>query len=454
MSGRSLAADVAALAAIAVWVYAGTALGVAAFGDGAGLPFWPVAAAVALPYLVVKLLSLTGRSQRTLRLVGVAASVGLLYLIGRMHIAGDASVWHLGWTLDLVLDPFATLEGHAAQVTAVVFLTAAWLFGVVRASSTSSYDGLLVESSIGLVVVFFTAAFGPATEAPASLRWLPAPYMVFILLALALAHLPTVEDQRRGSFLGTWVVWLGAGLTAIAAIALIPTFVDPPSVAALGHGIAFVIRGVALGIAILVSPFILALGWLAGLLFGLLSSDPFVPEPPVSDGLAEEANEEQGDTTFGRVLGRITRGGVVIVLIVIAIALLWLAFRRVTRKRADDAEVREEIETTGANPLEGLRSLFSNALQRMGRGPRWSDAVGQLYFSVLRRAEEQGLPRPPAATPLEFARILDRHFGSQIPGAISRAYSEARYAARPPPQELLGELRAGWNELGRGKDAG
>ncbi len=95
MSGRSLAADAAALAAIAVWVYAGTALGVAAFGDGAGLPFWPVAAAVALPYLVVKLLSLTGRSQRTLRLVGVAASVGLLYFIGRMHIAGDASVCKL-----------------------------------------------------------------------------------------------------------------------------------------------------------------------------------------------------------------------------------------------------------------------------------------------------------------------------------------------------------------------
>ena len=42
---RRLAVEVAALAALTVAVYTGTALGVAMFGDGAGFPFWPALAA-------------------------------------------------------------------------------------------------------------------------------------------------------------------------------------------------------------------------------------------------------------------------------------------------------------------------------------------------------------------------------------------------------------------------
>lgn len=452
MNVRRLAAEVAALAALAVAVYAGTALGVAMFGDGARFPFWPALAAVVLPYGIVKVLRALDPSERTLHLAGAGSSLLLFYVVARAYMADDAGLWQLGWLVGLVSDPLGTLAGHAADVTALVVLGAAWLYGVVRASREPSFERLIAEASAGLAVVFAAGAIGPAADAPASLRWLPVLYMLFALLALAFERLPAIEAGRQRSFLGAWAIWIIGGLTAAVGLALVATFVEPPSLERVGVGLAFAARGLGLAIILLLSPLIIGLVWAAQLLASWLpEAEPFVPEITDTGDLGESDEGSEG-TSWARVLSYITRSSIVVVLIVLALLVLWFVFRRMRRLHEDEPETREDVEPDIGMPLDGLRALLAAALQRLGgagRGQRWSDAVGQLYFAVLRRAEDEGLSRPPASTPLEFSPELDLHFGSPLPGVISQAYSEARYGGRAPTSERIAELRAQWQKLGR-----
>jgi hypothetical protein len=51
---------------------------------------------------------------------------------------------------------------------------------------------------------------------------------------------------------------------------------------------------------------------------------------------------------------------------------------------------------------------------------------------MVARADEQGVTRPPTATPLEFARTLDQEWpeAEEDVGALTEAFLAARYEAR------------------------
>lgn len=455
MNGRAIAGEVAALAAEALWVFAGVALLVAVIGDGAAVSFGAVAAVVALSYGLARLLRQIDIDEEAARLWGAGLSVAFLYLILRIDIAGEPYLWELGWLRDLLSDPGSALEGRAGDVATVLLLTAAWARGIVRGSRDAAFEGALVEVSVGLVFVLAGAAFASSADAPGALRWLPVPYMVAALLTLALAHLQSVEADRHRPFLGAWTLWTGGSLGAIAVLALLATFVHLPSLDAVGDALALVASGLFEAIAFVLSPFILALAWaMERLIDWLGTGDASTPEPTDAGELTRRiAQEEHEPAAWSRALGRALRSGLVALAIAAAMTGLWLLFRRLSRRREDEAEVREEVAPEEGGPLGDLRSLLSGALGRL-RGlagePRGRDAIGRLYLSMLRRAAAQGLSRPPSATPLEFAPRLEEHFRSQAPRAISRAFAEARYGRRPPQQEVVEELRARWEEAVRG----
>lgn len=459
MNGRVIAAEVTGLVAAALWVYSGTALAVAALGDGASVSIWAPVAVVGLSYGLARLLQGFDVSEGALRLWGVGLSVGLLYLILRTDIVGDPYVWQMGWLVDLFSEPGRTLEGREGAVTEVVLLGAAWVWGTARGARESTFDGLLGDVSLGLLVVLPGAAFAPAADAPGALRWLPVPYMAAGLLALALAHLGSVEVDRRRPFLGVWTTWTGGSLGIMAGLAVLVAFWDPPSMEAVGRALAMAADGVALLVVYVLTPFVFVLAWVIERLMDWLAVRQDMPEEalePIQMGGPPEllTDAEEGETAlWAKVLGYVLRSGVVVLVIVFALAILWFAFQRFSRRREDDVEVREEVMPGEGGPLGDLRALFAGALGRLrGRatgGPRGRDAIGRLYFSVLRRASARGLPRPPAATPLEFAPRLEEHFGSPVPGEVSRAYAEARYGRRPRPRREVERLRSRWEEDAR-----
>jgi hypothetical protein len=450
MNVRTTATESIALLVSMLWVYGGTALAVAAIGDGGTISVWAVVAVVGLSYGLARLLQGLDISEGTARLWGVGLSVGFLYLILRIDITGEPSLWQTGWLVDLFSEPGSTLEGHGGDVTEVVLLSAAWVRGVARGSRELTSDGLLGDVSLGLLVVLLAAVFASAADAPGILRWLPVPYMVASLLALALAHLPSVDADRSRPFLGVWMLWTGGSLGVMAGVALLAGLVNPPSLEAVGRALLLAGEGLGLLVAYLLSPLLFGVSWAAQhLVDWLIGGQQPPPRPTEMPSLPQLPQAQESEPSpWVSVLGYVLRSGLVVLALAIALGVLWLAFQRFSRRREDDTEVREEVTSEGSDALSDLRSMLSAALGRLrGRaavGPPGRDAIGRLYFSMLRRAAAGGLPRPPANTPLEFAPRLEKYFGSPVPGTISQAYAEARYGRRLPSRREIERLRSHW----------
>jgi Domain of unknown function (DUF4129) len=306
----------------------------------------------------------------------------------------------------------------------------------------------MAEVSVGLVVVLVAAAFGSAAEAPEALRWLPVPFMVTALLALAFMHLQSVPSEAgRRSVSGSSLV-VGATVGGIALLALGAGFLALPSIDVASDGLVAIGEGVLNAIGVVLWPFVQVFSWLFGV-FDFGFDQPEQEMPQGEEPVREE--EESEPSLLSELLGYVIRGGLLVAGIALALTLIWFAFRRFTRRgdRATD-ETREEIETETGNRGD-LRSLLAGAMGRLRfqRGGR--DAIGRLYVSMLRSASQRGLERPPATTPLEFAPRLEAAFGSAAPEEITRAYTEARFGARPPDASEVDRLRSAWNDAVKGR---
>lgn len=71
------------------------------------------------------------------------------------------------------------------------------------------------------------------------------------------------------------------------------------------------------------------------------------------------------------------------------------------------------------------------------------------YRAMLRRGEESGLPRDPAATPTEYATTLRRALPEEDPdiAIFTQAFQEARYTHHPIPEETASQVKAVWEHL-------
>ena len=79
MNGRAVAADLAALAAVVLWVYGGTAVLVARIGDGQAASFGAAAAVVIMSYGLARLLQQLDIDDSAFRLWGdyIRAAAGV-----------------------------------------------------------------------------------------------------------------------------------------------------------------------------------------------------------------------------------------------------------------------------------------------------------------------------------------------------------------------------------------
>ena len=123
---------------------------------------------------------------------------------------------------------------------------------------------------------------------------------------------------------------------------------------------------------------------------------------------------------------------------------LWLRWRRVQASyslwRASLAVEAEE------KALEGKRRV----LKRRSRPVTPAQWVKFYYFSMLRLAQERGIPRRRGETPYRYAPRLEEaiHPENERPvSALTDAFVEVRYAAHPPGPEALPELKRKWHQV-------
>ena len=127
---------------------------------------------------------------------------------------------------------------------------------------------------------------------------------------------------------------------------------------------------------------------------------------------------------------------------------LWFAIRRRSRKPGTK-ERRTAVESEGTL-LEDLRGLFDGIGRRMRRpAPASSVAIRRLYARMLGRAATDGLARPPAATPSQFAPRLDERYGSPVPSDITRAFVASRYGLEEFPPDAVRRMTAEWEKAAR-----
>ncbi|MDO8614391.1 MAG: DUF4129 domain-containing protein [Dehalococcoidia bacterium] len=462
MSGRLLAADVSLLAARALWVYGGAAVVVAAFaqtgerplagGASASLP--AVAAVVLLSHVLARSLQRSETGHAAVRVWGSLLSLALFYAVMRLDITGEADVWKLGWLLRLITEPGQALEGQAAAVAESLLLGCAWLYGTARGLRNSDFETALGEVGLGLVVVAAAVA-AAAAGGPAHLSWLPVAYVPAGLIALALAHLASLEPAKsspehrpRGPLAGAGSLWIVVIPAALAVLGALAADIQAPPLPDLTGGLAWLARGLALAVFYALWPLLIALAWAVEHLHSWIGGEgqplnrglPAAGEPaaPAADG---------GSSGLPAPLAYVLRSGAVVAVIAIVLAALWSVFQRFSSS-SGAVGAGELVERA---PASAGPSLLARALGRLsafgGAGTRGRDPIGRLYFAMLHRAARQGLRRPPSATPLEFAPSLREHFRSPLALAISEAYARARYGGRAPPPQEIARLRSQWREL-------
>jgi len=155
--------------------------------------------------------------------------------------------------------------------------------------------------------------------------------------------------------------------------------------------------------------------------------------------------------------GRMLQQGLVALVVAGLFILLLMVVRRWRLRPSGGGELwRESVwssKEVGRGLLEGLRGSLRNlAGLWSGRELRraYSMAtVRKIYASLLALAEQRGIPRPPAQTPLEYLPTLWGAFpgwGAELQ-LLTRAYVDAHYGQLPDTEAELQALRDAWRRI-------
>jgi hypothetical protein len=379
------------------------------------------------------------------RLEGVAISVAALFAISVVAYGG----WDFQWIRTLLSEPGDAVQPNGHVIAGVAALFALWVRGVQRGTLPDiDFESVLASASFGLVAVLIAALTTPDVQGGASWGALAFAYAVVAMLTLAVFN---ASPKTALSSLATgWPLAIVGVAGVVLAIALIVgtaggALSDPLSplmapVEAFGRGLRdYVLAPIIWLVALPVRAFV----WLLSLVTPGDPDPQQVLEPPAE----EEPPPEQDDPPLWfRVLlivGSVLGGAVVAL---VALWLLWRAFRRYLGRRAfDPRETREDLPATEGLGLGAMLGTLGRRFRR-NPAPHGGEPIRRLYFDVLAAGEDRGTVRPPGATPLQFAPALDNAFSSRAPTDITEAFVESRYAERNVDDERVRELRQAWTQ--------
>ncbi len=426
-----------------LWAYAGVAVFVAlvARGDGEAPSIVGVAAAVAGSFALSRALQQTELDDARFRGIGAAVSAIAIFAIIHTEFAATEAPWHVGWIRTL-----AAGDARADVVASVLAMTVLWMRGIVRGQQVDDFHGIAGSVALGFVAVAIAAAVIPSVHGPDAFGAIAIAYVVLALGALALYQAPDPDRPLR-SYAARWGMGAGAVLAIAAVLAVVALAIDPAALgvlAPIGKPLAYVAGNAA---KYILGPPLAAIGW-------LLSQIP-LPHPqqaaqPLQNMQPAKKPAEQHDAPlWARIVGWILAGGLLALLAVGALIVIWLLFRRFAKQREQADERRERVEAESSLG-DDLGAVLDALARRFRRGPHRTQsqiAVRRLYHEMLEQAADEGLDRPPPATPLQFARRLDAHYASDVPSAITDAFAASRYGARDVDELAVSGLRARWREL-------
>ncbi|HEY8491642.1 MAG TPA: DUF4129 domain-containing protein [Dehalococcoidia bacterium] len=448
-------AEAAALAMEALWVYAAAAL-LAAGALGGEAP--SVAAALAAAFGgfgLARLLLHLEAPAGLLRAAWTAATVAGLAVLAGLDYREDLRLWELGRAAALAAHPGETLRLHLDAAVGVAALGLLWVRSGLRARTPLQHGAVVLSFSLGFGVVLAALALAPAFEPAPPVGRAALPFFALGLLALALTQGRRLDLASDVPSRRAWTATVAATLAALLGAALLATLA--PALDARGvllpvaHAVLWLLD---LAILVVLIPAIWLTIQILRLVFWLFGGPEreVRPEPPQSP-LRDLAQQSDG-ALWQEVLAQVLQGAAVLAAVVLLVFLVAWAFRRFFRPAERGDGVPETV--TGAGSLgEDLRALWRGLAARLRPTepgaepvlPPGARRVRALYLAMLRRAAEEGLERPPPATPREFGPALAAHFGSSVPEDVTEAFVAARYGAREPAAGEVEELERRWRGL-------
>jgi hypothetical protein len=430
-----------------LWGWALAAVIAQAFssGDGAGPSLLAVAAVVLASLALARTLQEFDLDETRMRVIGVTATIAVLFVILRLEYARTAPIWDMAWLRTVVTGSDNYTAVDAGVFGGSLVLIALWMRGVVRGAVPDMDEGAGATGILlGVIPVTIAAASQPSARGPEAFGALAVAYVALAVLVLAVSN--AAEDDRRVSLLARGWAPGAAGVAAAAfGLAVVGAAIDPGSFGFLAT-VGEPLRASAIFVLtyIILPPFA-AIAWLITSIIPDPSSREL--EPQLQPQEEERRPMEEGDRAlWASILLYILVGAFITVITLIVLALIALAFRRFARRKPRTGETHAAIERDRTlsdelgDLLAGLRGRFPH------RQPSSAVAVRRLYAHMLDHAAALGLERPPSATPLQFAPALDQRYASDAPSAITEAFIRSRYAATDIETGEVHDLERRWRE--------
>lgn len=423
------------------------------------LSVWAVGGALALGFAAARLLGSRELSNRQRIFWGLAITFVALQIIGRADLSESARVWDMSWLIDLG-SPSSDVwrqAGALDELIAGLMLVPIWFRGVALGSDDLDERPFTRTVLLGfaVLVVGFILADNAGVESIVQISAIVWALVCVVAVALKNASRPMTTQQGGGIQTGLMLTATLVAVTAGIAIALLLVVGIVAGVAGSGvvapvlDALGFVLEYIVKGIAYLLYPIF----WILREILEAVRREDVEPIEVLSEGFGRPpedpaAPEAEPDPTPGIVLARVF-GGIGAVFLFLLLA--WLFFRRFLRRRPQLEEERESVWSEAdvlGDLFGGLRNLRGR-FRRSRPDGRPDAPIAALYYEVLADADARGSPRPVARTPLQFASVLERVYGSSAPAEISNAFSLFRYAGREPDAEALRRLRERWEQTQR-----
>jgi hypothetical protein len=429
--------------ALAIFVL-GNLLAATAGRSGPGIVV--ILVAIAGGFAVVRLLLRFYFPRRLLIAVGASVSVLSFWILWSIQFSdGPLDFVPL---LDFASNPVNSLNRATAEVFGVIVLALAWVRGcLIGLRPQITHRAVLTTLTVGLVIVVLGLTAGRAAIGSRGIDEAALPFFVCGLLALALIQLSQSEHIQGDTWRGPWLVSLLGTIGALALVGavagLLPLDAVNRVLSPVGDLLATSIDVV---LYILVLPIVIVFNWiLTRLLSGRLH--PLDLRYQTFEQAVRQPGHVSHPSGFVLFLARLGNLLVVVLLVLVAALILLWIFHRLERDDDVAPNERERIATRASLGAD-LNDLLTAVLRRFRKGshslaPQLSprlQKLRRLYLALLRRAERDGLPRPVALTPLEFAPPLDQRFNSDLPGKLSIQFSAGRYGRIEPSDRELQEL--------------
>lgn len=461
----SLAQDRLVVVALAVsestWLYALFGLWGLAFGTGGPPLGWPaVLGVLGASLLVGRALNSIVMPSRLAYVIQMALGALVIHLTLGAQIAGSGSGIDLGWIGTMIS---GTEMGGDTRwgVLASIFAVSLWWRGGAMAASEYPTASLVVSFRVGILALAVAAMVDFANDARLNVFPMMFVFFASALAGLAVGHLlPASPHAPAGR---AWPRVIGGVVAGILVIGLMFSALQK-SVLSLLAAPALAAMGVLAKVFffVVVVPLVYILSLIARAVIALVS--PFLGGERLDfEGISFQSFGEQllERREAGSAFLSILEWTLLSVLVLVVLYILARAFRRRVRWRRSMAEGARESLMEEADPAHDVGKLLFGLLPRRFKrrarrrrflrlpedDPNVAD-VFRIYFGLLVLAEDRGLSRGAAETPIEYQRKLESVFPGDLVRRVTAAFNRACYGHHPATRDQIEEMRSSVERLG------